>query len=166
MTTPGRTTPEQRLAELGITLGAPPPPAGHYVPVRRYADVVTTASISSKQGGTLRHLGLLGADLDVPTGQQSARGAMINCLAAVRSEIGSLDLVSHVVRITGYVASAPGFLEQHTVMNGASDLAIEVFGEEAGRHVRAAVGVAAMPNNCSVGVELTVALARPDSDDA
>lgn len=151
-------TPEQRLGELGITLGAPPPPAGHYVPVRSYADVVTTASISSKQGGELRHLGLLGADLDVEAGQESSRLALINCLAAVRAEIGSLDLVSHVVRITGYVASAPGFVEQHKVMNGASDLALEVFGEDAGRHVRAAIGVASMPNNCSVGVELTVAL--------
>lgn len=152
------TTPEQRLVELGITLGSPPPPAGHYVPVRRYADVITTASISSKQGSELRHLGLLGADLDVAAGQESSRLAMINCLAAVRSEIGSLDLVSHVVRITGYVASAPGFVEQHKVMNGASDLALEVFGDDAGRHVRAAIGVASMPNNCSVGVELTVAL--------
>ena len=151
--------PEARLEALGIVLPPPPPGVGRYIPARRYGDVITTASISAKDGPRLRFLGRLGSELSVADGQESARLALVNCLAAVRAELGSLDGVAEVVRITGYVASAPDFFEQHQVVDGASELAHEVFGDDAGRHVRAAVGVAALPNNCSVGIELTVTVA-------
>lgn len=157
----GESSPEARLQQLGLVIGRAPSPAANYVPVRRYGSVVTTASISAKRGDQPRFLGRLGEELNVDEGRESARAALINCLAVVRAEIGSLDLVDHVVRITGYVASAPGFTDQHRVMDGACDLACELFGD-AGRHVRAAIGVAALPNNCSVAVELTVVVRGQD----
>lgn len=93
----GESLLEARLQQLGLVIGRPPSPAGNYVPVRRYGSVVTTASISAKCGNQPRFLGRLGDELTVDEGRESARAALINCLAVVRAEIGSLDLFDHVV---------------------------------------------------------------------
>ena len=98
-------------------------------------------------------MGKLGGDLQVAQGYEAARLALLNALAVVRDEMGTLDRVSKVVRLVGYVASAEGFVEQPAVINGASDLLVEVFGE-AGRHARIAVGVAELPLNAPVELEM------------
>lgn len=150
---------ERRFLEL-CPDPTPPPGLGRYVAARRYGEVVTTSSISAKDGPVLRFLGRVGEDLDVAAGRESARLAALNCLRAVRAELGSLDAVSHAVRITGYVASAPDFHDQHLVVDAASAAVLDVLGDDAGRHVRAALGVLALPGRCSVGIELTVAVRR------
>lgn len=152
--------PQQRLADLGLELPIVPTPAGAYVPVRWVGQFVMTSSISAKAGGRPRYLGRLGEELTLAEGQESARLAVLNCLAAVASAVDDLNLVTSVVRVTGYVSSAPGFTEQHRVVDAASHLLGEIFGDD-GAHVRAAVGVAALPLNCSVGIELTVATESP-----
>lgn len=148
---------EARCRELGLSLEKLAVPAGNYVPARRFGDVVITSSISAKDGNTPRYLGKLGDTLDTDAGRESARDAAINCLAAIRSLIDSLDNISHAVRVVGYVNSTPDFDQHHKVVDAASDLLIDVFGER-GQHTRAAIGVDGLPLNCSVGIELTIQL--------
>lgn len=155
-------TPLDRLAARGLALPPPPSPAGSYVPARREGRVITTSSISAKHGATLRYLGQVGGDLSVDEGRRSASDATLNCLSVIHQLAGSLNRVESVVRVVGYVSSAPGFVDQHKVMDAASELLLDVFGD-AGAHTRAALGVAALPANCSVGVELTAVL-KPDPD--
>jgi enamine deaminase RidA (YjgF/YER057c/UK114 family) len=103
--------------------------------------------------GEFAYVGKLGRDLDVATGQESAQLVMLNLLASLKAEIGELDRVRRVVKLLVLVNSDPEFAEQHLVANGASDLLVEVFGEEIGRHARSAVGMAALPFGISVEIE-------------
>lgn len=151
---------EARLRELGYPIPRLAVPAGSYVPVVRYGDTLVTSSISAKDGPNTRLLGRLGADLDLETGQESARLAVLNCLAALRHELGSLDEIERIVRVVGYVNSSPDFTEQHRVVDAASNLLTDVFGDR-GVHVRAALGVASLPLGCSVGIEVTATAAEP-----
>ncbi|MCK9521178.1 MAG: RidA family protein [Dehalococcoidia bacterium] len=143
---------EARLQELGITLPPAAPAAG------LYASVVQTGSLLFVSGqipvadGKVARRGKCGADVSVEEGQELARLCTLNGLAAVRAHLGTLDRVVRVVRVGGFVASAEGFTEQPLVVNGASQLLIDVFGEE-GRHARAAVGVAELPLGVPVEVE-------------
>ncbi len=146
---------ERRLADLGITVPTLPPPVAAYVPAVRTGRLVYASGQTPTIDGVLQVRGKLGAGISVEEGQRAARLAALNCLAEVRGLLGSLDAVSRVVRLTGYVASAPGFGEQPAVMNGASQLIEEVFGE-AGRHARSAIGVAELPFGAPVEVELIV----------
>lgn len=148
-------TPEERLAELGIDLPRPPAPAAVYVPWVRTGDLVFTAGQVSLEAGSLAVTGVLGRDVDLPTGQRCARICAINVLAQVRAAVGELSRVRRIVRLSVFVASAPAFTEQHLVANGASELIGEVFGD-AGRHARSAVGVASLPMNAPVEVEAVV----------
>lgn len=142
---------EAKLAEFGITLPAPPTPAGLYAPcVRSGSLLYVSGQIPSKDGQMPS--GYLGKDVTVEEGQAHARQCTINALSIVRGELGSLDAVKRVVRIGGFVASAPGFSDQPAVVNGASQLLIDLFGE-AGKHARAAVGVAELPRGVPVEVE-------------
>lgn len=141
-----------RLEELGLTLPEAPAPAANYVPfVRVGALVHISGQISQDAGGLIR--GRLGEDMDVPAGAAAARACALALLAQLNAACGGdLDRVVRVVKLTGFVNSTPGFTDQPKVVNGCSDLMVEVFGE-AGRHARSAVGVAALPLGVAVEVE-------------
>jgi enamine deaminase RidA (YjgF/YER057c/UK114 family) len=149
------TTAERRLDELGIVVPQLPPPVAAYVPAVKTGRVVYASGQTPTIDGALQVRGRLGEDVSVEEGQRAARLAALNCLAEVRALLGSLDAVSRVLRLTGYVASAPGFGEQPYVMNGASELMEQIFGE-AGRHARSAIGVAELPFGAPVEVELII----------
>jgi enamine deaminase RidA (YjgF/YER057c/UK114 family) len=153
------TTPSKRLAELGITLPPVPTPAGAYIPARRTGSLVFTAGQVPLVEGKPAALGKLGADIDTEEGYRLARICALNALAAVDALVG-IDAVAGVVKVVGFVASAPGFTGQPAVINGASDVLGEVFGD-AGKHARSAVGVAELPLGVPVEVELVVELGSP-----
>jgi enamine deaminase RidA (YjgF/YER057c/UK114 family) len=148
-------SPAERLADLGLTLPAAPTPAGAYVPAVRVGDLVYTAGQLPFVSGELPLTGLVGGEVSSEQAAQLARTAAINAVAAVADLTGGVDAIGRVVKVVVYVASAPGFADQPAVANGASDVLGEIFGE-AGRHARSAVGVAALPKNSPVEVELIV----------
>ena len=151
---------EDRLKELGLSLPAPPKPVANYVPVVRTGDLLFLSGILPLRDGRLVLTGKLGENLTVEQGVEAARVAVLNGLSIVRSETGSLDRVKQIVKMVGYVASAPGFTDQPQVLNGASDLLVSVFGE-AGRHARVAVGAAELPRLASIEIELIVEVRSP-----
>jgi len=144
----------EKLTELGLTLPTVPAPVAAYVPAVRSGSYVYTSGQLPLVEGALGVTGLLGADVTPEVGYEQARIAGLNALAAVASVV-ELDDVVRVVKAVGYVASAPGFTGQPGVVNGASELFGAVFGD-AGRHARSAVGVAVLPLNAPVEVELIV----------
>lgn len=143
-----------RLAELGLALPPVATPAGVYLPAVRSGSLVFTAGQIPLVDGVLAATGKLGAEIDTERGAQLARICALNALAAVDGLVG-LDAVVRVVKVVGFVASAPGFTAQPTVLNGASALLGEIFGP-AGAHARSAVGVAELPLGAPVEVELIV----------
>lgn len=146
---------EARLKELGLELPQPSTPGANYVPYVRTGDLVFLTGQLSQWNGKRRFVGKLGREFGVPEGQQAARLCALNLLAHLRAALaGDLDRVVRVVRLAGYVNSMPDFVGQAQVMNGASDLFVEVLGE-AGRHTRMAVGVSALPYDVAVEVEGT-----------
>lgn len=151
------TSASARLRELGITLPSVAVPAGSYVPARRSGALVFTAGQVPLVDGALAAAGKVGAEVTLEQAAGLARICALNALAAVDALVG-LDAVAGVVKVVGFVASAPGFTGQPAVLNGASELLAEVFGE-AGRHARSAVGVAELPLGAPVEVELVVELA-------
>ena len=152
------TTPEQRLADLGIELPEPPAPAAAYVPFVRSGNLVFTAGQVAVAGGSLIAEGIVGRDVDLETAVACARQCVINVLAQLKAAVGDLSAVEQVVKLTVFVASAPDFTQQHLVANGASELVGEVFGDR-GRHARSAVGAPSLPTNSPVEVEAIVAVA-------
>ncbi|GAA3661931.1 RidA family protein [Nonomuraea antimicrobica] len=146
-------TPEQRIEELGYTLPAPAAPAGSYLPAVRTGDLVYTSGQVPMLEGKLHQTGKLGADLGVDEGKAQARICVLNALAALKAELGELSSIRRIVKVVVFVASDPGFTQQPQVANGASDLLSEVFGDQ-GRHARSAVGVAALPLDSPVEVEV------------
>lgn len=151
-------TPEQRLAELGLTLPAVVAPLASYVPAVRSGAHVWTSGQLPMVEGSLSATGLVGAEVTAEEAKELARVCALNALAAVKAEIGDLGLVTRVVKVVGFVASAPGFTGQPGVVNGASELLGAVFGA-AGVHARSAVGVAALPLGAPVEVEILVEVA-------
>ncbi len=148
---------EKRLTELGITLPQPPPAAGSYVPVVRTGHLLFCAGTLCTLDGRLTHTGQVGCEQTVQTGYDSARVCALNSLANIRAATGSLDAVQRVVMVTGYVNAVAGFADSPAVINGASDLLVQIFGE-AGRHARAAVAVAGLPRNATTEVQVVVEL--------
>jgi enamine deaminase RidA (YjgF/YER057c/UK114 family) len=146
------TTSDERLRALGVDLEDVPTPQASYLPARRVGDLVYTSGMGTRRGGVRHHLGVVGADVSVEEARAAARMAGTNCLLAARSVLGSLHEVRAVVQLIGYVRSAPGFTDQHLVLEGASELMIEVLGDR-GQHTRAAVGVAELPLQLSVEVQ-------------
>jgi enamine deaminase RidA (YjgF/YER057c/UK114 family) len=149
--------PETRLRELGLQLPAVPEAAGAYVPATRTANLVFTAGQLPFENGELRMTGKVGDAVSADEAYEAARLCALNALAAAAAGAGRLNGISRVVKVTGFVASAPGFNAQPRVVNGASDLIGELFGE-AGLHARSAVGVAELPLDAPVEVELIVEL--------
>jgi enamine deaminase RidA (YjgF/YER057c/UK114 family) len=146
-------TAAERLAELGLTLPPVVTPAGAYVPAVRTGQFVYTAGQLPVVDGKLPATGKVGAEVSPSDAAGLARTCALNALAAAAAAAGGLDAISRIVKVVGFVASAPGFNAQPQVINGASDLLVEVFGED-GRHARSAVGVAELPLNAPVEVEL------------
>ena len=144
---------EDRLKELGIQLPDVPVPLGSYKPASTSGNLIFVSGQLPLVGGQLLHEGKVGADISVEEGMNAARVCCINALAVICKELGSLDRVKKIVKLTGYVSSSPGFSKQANVVNGASDIFYEVFGDD-GRHARAAVGVSELPMNAPVEVEV------------
>jgi enamine deaminase RidA (YjgF/YER057c/UK114 family) len=129
----------------------------NYVPARRFGDLVFASGQTPTVDGVLTMRGKLGAEISVEQGQEGARISVLNCLATVAGLLGDLDRVEAVLKLTGYVASAPGFVDQPTVINGASVLLEQVLGD-AGKHARAAIGMAELPGGAPVEVDLVLAV--------
>jgi enamine deaminase RidA (YjgF/YER057c/UK114 family) len=144
-----------RLAELGLTLPTVAAPVAAYVPTVRTGNLVWTSGQLPFVDGALPITGKVGAEVEAARAQELARTCALNALAAIAAEIGDLDRVRRVVKVVGFVASAPGFFGQPGVINGASELLGQVFGD-AGRHARSAVGVAVLPLDAPVEVEVVV----------
>lgn len=146
---------ELRLKVLGIILPAAPKPVANYLPAVRAGELLFTSGMLPMMEGKLAYEGKLGKDLTVEQGQAAAKLAALNALSVVRQELGGLDSIVRILRLTGHVASAAGFVQQPAVLNGASDLLVAIFGEN-GRHSRVALGAAELPLNSPVELELIV----------
>jgi enamine deaminase RidA (YjgF/YER057c/UK114 family) len=153
---------EDRLKHLGITLPTPVPPVANYVPfVITGHQLFISGQICAALDGKLaeRHQGKVGAGVSMEAGKEAARFAAINALAQAKAALDDLDRISRCVRLGGFINCAPDFAPLPQVMNGASDLMVEVFGDK-GRHARTTVGVANLPLNCAVEVEALFEIAR------
>lgn len=148
---------EERLTELGIALPPAPAPVASYVPVRVAGGLAFVAGQIPLEAGEVLSAGRLGAEVTLQQGAEATRRCALQALSALRDALGSLDRVRHIVKVEVYVASAPGFVDQPKVANGASDALVEILGD-AGRHARAAVGVAELPLGASVEVAIVAAV--------
>ena len=145
-------SPEEKLQELGIRLPDVPKPLGSYVPCVRAGQLIFLSGMLPLENGKLMRTGRVGGDITIDEAMEDARKTVINALAVLKVHTGSLDKIKRCVKITGYIASAPDFAEQPRVLNAASDLLSDIFGE-AGRHARAAVGVNVLPLHSPVEIE-------------
>lgn len=148
---------EEKLRQLGIELPETPTPLAAYVPAVKAGDFAYTSGQIPLVKGELKFKGKVGAELTEEEGYQAARICAINCLSALKGAIGDLDKIERIVKVVGFVNSAPGFKMQPKVINGASELLGEVFGD-AGKHARSAVGVNELPIDSAVEVEVIVKL--------
>lgn len=149
------TTASENLMRLGIQLPDARPASQVYVKTRRAGDLLYVAGHSPKRDGVYPYTGRLGAEVTLEQGQESARICILNALASIQHALGTLDRVSGVIKLVGYVASTPDFYDQPKVINPASELLGEVFGQ-AGQHARSSVGVAVLPGNIPVEIEMIV----------
>ena len=146
----------KKLSELGIVLPAVVTPVFQYVPVTVHERLAFVSGQLPRQGESLV-AGKVGGDVDLEQGREAARLCILQALACLNQALGSLDRVERILKVTGFVASAPGFNLQPKVIDAASDLLVQVFGD-VGRHARSAIGVAELPRNAAVEIELIVAL--------
>jgi len=152
------TTIDERLDALGLVLPGPYPPHDPLDAIVVHGDRArTSGQLPRDHDGNLVHPGVLGAGVSVEEGAEAARWCALNALSVLRADLGSLDRVARVLTVLGFVASAPGFAQQPAVIDGASRLLADVFGD-AGRHSRSAIGVAALPRGGAVEIEVEVAL--------
>ena len=157
---------EKRLSELGIELAEEVPALGSYVPATVSGNLIfISGQLPVKEGGLL-FAGKVGSDLTVEQGCEAARLAAINCLSVISHTLKDPRYLKRIIKVTGYVASAPGFTEQHKVVNGASELFADVLSEN-GRHARVAVGVSSLPMDSPVEIEIVAEFspAAPESSD-
>lgn len=146
---------EARIQELGFELPQAPTPAGSYVPAKISGNLVFTAGQLPLVGGQLLETGKLGKDLEAERGYELAQRCALNALAAIKGVIGDLDRITDIVKVVGFVASTTDFTRQPAVINGASEILMQIFGEK-GVHARSAVGVPVLPLDSPVEVELIV----------
>jgi enamine deaminase RidA (YjgF/YER057c/UK114 family) len=146
-------TPEEALEQAGFALPEVNTPVANYVMAVRTGSLMFLSGHGAFDGGTPVHTGRLGADLGTEDGRLAAEAVMLNLLATVRAELGSLSAVARVVKVVVFVRSTPGFTEQHLVANGATNLLVRTFGNTIGRPARSAVGVAALPLGFAVEIE-------------
>jgi enamine deaminase RidA (YjgF/YER057c/UK114 family) len=148
---------EKRLEELQIELPETPKPLAAYIPALQTGTFVYTSGQLPMKNGVLVAAGKVGKEVGTEDAQSAARVAVINCLSAIKSVIGSLDKIEQIVKITVFVNSAEGYTDQPVVANGASELLLQIFGD-AGKHTRSAVGVSELPRNAAVEVELVASV--------
>ena len=146
-------TVEEKLRELGIELRPLSKPVANYLHGKKFGNLIYCSGCAPVKDGKNLYTGKLGTDLTVEQGYDAAREAAINLLSVLKHDLGSLDRVTSIVKILGFVVSADDFYAQPAVINGASDLLVEVFGEK-GHHARAAIGTNAIPGNLPVEIEL------------
>ena len=146
---------EESLLLKGLKLPEIPKPVAAYIPAKQTGNLVFTAGQLPMVNGELICKGLLGQDVEIDEANKAAKICTLNALAAIKGVIGNLDRIKQIVRVVGYVASVPTFTQQPAVVNGSSELLLEIFVEN-GKHARSAVGMAALPLNASVEIELTV----------
>lgn len=152
-------TIEKRLAELGLSLPPAPAPVANYVPTVVTGNLLFVSGQISRAGDGTTLTGKLGAGVDIAKGREAARICALNILAQANAALGSLDRIARIVKLTGFVNAAPAFTDHPQVVNGASDLLVEVLGDR-GRHTRSAVGVAGLPLDAAVEVEAIIEVAR------
>ncbi len=151
---------ENRLKEMGIQIPETPVPVAEYLPSVMFdGNMVYVSGQDCRKNGKLLYEGKLGAELSIEQGKECARQSILNCLAALKYTIGDFDRVERIVKVLGFVASAPGFGGQPYVINGASELLTEVFGDR-GRHARAALGTNELPFGTPVEIEMIVELKK------
>lgn len=152
-------SPNHKLEELKLILPTPPKPIGSYVPILQVTNLLYTSGVLPVQNGIVKHQGAVGSwNVSLEEAQAAAKLALLNGLSLIHQKLdGNLDRVMQVIKLTGYVNSVSTFSEHPKVINAASDLLVEYFGEK-GRHVRSAVGVSSLPCNASVELELVVSL--------
>lgn len=148
-------TVSENLQRLRVTLPPAPRPVGSYVPACQAGDLVFVSGVLPFQEGKILQPGKVGRELSIEEGAANARIAVINALAILQQELGDLSRITRIVRLTGHVASAEGFVDQPAVINGASDFLVEVFGEQ-GRHARLALGAFELPLHAPIELELIV----------
>lgn len=146
---------EARLAELGLKLPPPTPPVGSYVPYRIHGDTLILSAVICTSEGIMTHAGQIGREQTVEAGYAAAKVCALNTLAVIKAALGRLDRVKEFLFVAGYVNAVAGFEASPQVINGASDLFVELYGD-AGRHARAAVAVAGLPKNSTVEIQVTV----------
>jgi enamine deaminase RidA (YjgF/YER057c/UK114 family) len=146
---------EARLSDLGLTLPQPPQPVGSYLLAQQVGELLFLSGTTCYVDGTLLYKGRVGAELTVEEGYMAARQTMLNLLSVIKATLGDLDRVEKVVKLNGYVNSAPDFDRQPAVINGASELLEQIFGER-GRHARTSIGVSDLPGHIPVEIEMVV----------
>jgi enamine deaminase RidA (YjgF/YER057c/UK114 family) len=148
---------EQELTKLGLKLPEPMPPVANYIGAVRVGSLLFVSGHGPRMDGKLMFQGKVGRDLTVEQGYEAARLVMLNCLGTIKREIGDLDKVERIVKLLGFVNAPEGFRESPKVINGASDLLVQLYGEK-GRHARSAIGVAALPMEIAVEIEMIAQL--------
>jgi len=148
---------EKKLESLDIEIPSPPEPAGAYIPAKRAGSLVFCSGQGPMKGGEFIYTGKVGSEVTVEEAYEAAQICTINCLAEIKSEIGSLDKIDQIVKVRGFVSSAEGFGKQPEVMNGASELLGKIFGES-GKHARSALGTSELPRNIPVEVEIIASI--------
>jgi enamine deaminase RidA (YjgF/YER057c/UK114 family) len=148
-------TAEDRISALGLTLPSPPVPVGNYLPACQVGNLVFTSGQTARINGVRFYVGKVGKQITPDEAYLSARDAALNCLAAIKSLIGSLDRINRIVKVLGFVNCIDEYESQPAAINGASDLLEKIF-EGAGKHARSAVGVNSLPSNVSVELEMIV----------
>ena len=146
---------EERLDELDITLPVPPKPAGSYIPVVKAGNLLFVSGQIPMKEGKVVFQGKVPTNISMEDAQKAAKLCIINALAQLKIEIGTLDKISRIVKVSGFVNSSQDFVEQPKIINAASDLLFEIFGDK-GKHSRIAVGVASLPLNSAVEIDLIV----------
>lgn len=145
-------TIEERLKELGITLPPAPQPLGAYLPFVKSGNLLFLSGILPLREGRLIRTGRVGESLTIEEAREEARQVIINALSIVKAAVGDLDLISRCIKLNGYIASSPDFTEQPSVLNAASELLYEIFGEK-GRHTRVAIGVNVLPLDSPIEID-------------
>ncbi|MEW6267187.1 MAG: RidA family protein [Thermodesulfobacteriota bacterium] len=146
---------EKNLQALGYRLPEPGKPVGNYLPVIVDGPLVYTSGTSCWENGKLKYQGQVGGEVTLEEGYEASRITMLNLLSRIKAEIGDLDRIERVLKVSGFVNSAPGFYRQPEVLNGASDLLVKILGDN-GRHARSAIGTSSLPQNIPVEIEMIV----------
>ena len=150
---------DNRAKELGLELSAPTPPLGAYLKAVQSGNLLFLSGHGPHKNGAIQYRGKIGKDLTLEEGYAAARLTMLNCISSIRAALGALNRVRRVVKVLGFVNSAPGFTDQPKVINGGSDVLIELVGDN-GRHARSAIGVAELPGTIAVEIEMIVEIAE------